>query len=349
MRDKVSLKWACILITLIKNIKYILGLALSILLLACSPSEQQKTWQLGQNVSQQAHISKSIRYILTTPTNAPVELWQLGRSAQGKFAWRFPNNIATGYTLTDLATPQSYAVMANGPYIIVWSTRTGKSLAFWKLPFNIREIKTSQTNQLSLIRTEYGEVKMINLRTGQIDFSIPTAKTDPATHISLAENSHYFAVGTQSGRVHLWNMKSKTLLHTLKLGKKVSFLKFSSHGNKILTSTYTGLSQIWYTRSGKLISTLKANGDLYKIRQVPAPVTAARFSTTDRLLATGSPGGIVRVWTVKSGYIHRHWQIPSPSFWARKHPTVLDLAFTSKAKSIITVTSENKAALWRLN
>ncbi|WP_235603010.1 WD40 repeat domain-containing protein [Piscirickettsia litoralis] len=325
-----------------------LCLTASLLLLACTSSDQQKSWQLGQNISQQAQISKNLRYVLTTPLNAPVELWQIGRSAKGKYAWSFPENLPAGYTISDLSTPQSYAVMASGPYVIVWSTRTGKSRAFWQLPFSVSEIRASQTNLLSLIRTDQGKVKMVDLRTGRIHFSIPIAKTDKATYLTFSENSHFFCsrhkVRTSSPMEH---ENQKTISNT-QTRKKISFLKFSSNGKKLLTSTYTGLSQIWYTRSGKLISTLKANGDLYKIRQVPTPVIAARFSAKSGFLATGSPGGIVRVWRVKSGYIHRHWQIPSPSFWNRKHPTVLDLAFTSKARSVVTVTSENKTALWKL-
>jgi WD40 repeat protein len=137
--------------------------------------------------------------------------------------------------------------------------------------------------------------------------------------IALSPNGKTVAVGSNNGKMSLWNVKTRKAIarwtgHTHVVGA----LSWSTDGNQVLSGSWDGTARVWDVKSGKIVLTIKARHKW---------VNAVICSPDATKIATGGRDeDAVKIWDAKTGKL----------FKTLKHDwLVCSLAWTSDGKKLI--------------
>lgn len=110
--------------------------------------------------------------------------------------------------------------------------------------------------------------------------------------VAFAAHRCWLAWGSPHGTVRIWDLATRTCLHTMK-GHETSVLSvdFSRDSSKIASASFDNTARIWDATRGVCLHTLRDNMDL---------VFSVAFLADDRL-ATASNDGAVRIWDAAKG------------------------------------------------
>lgn len=104
--------------------------------------------------------------------------------------------------------------------------------------------------------------------------------------IAISPNQQILASGTGEGRIYLWNLNTRTKIHTLQGDAKVlRAIAFSKDGSKLASGGSEGV-KIWDIPKGTLIKNIP----------LPSSVESLAFSPDGQTLAIGMGNGTITIW-----------------------------------------------------
>ncbi|UCH13250.1 MAG: hypothetical protein JSV22_09040 [Bacteroidales bacterium] len=148
--------------------------------------------------------------------------------------------------------------------------------------------------------------------------------------ISVSPDGKYLAGGSSDGKVIVWNLTSNrsTVLFE-SAGSVITVLKYNNSGTRIAFGDRAGNLGIINLNSNK-VSRLKGHA---------ARITDLQFSPDNKVLATGSYDGTIKIWTANNLNI-RPVTIKGHEAWA------LSLAFNKDGKYLVTGDNAEKIFVW---
>jgi WD40 repeat protein len=139
------------------------------------------------------------------------------------------------------------------------------------------------------------------------------------------------ATGTSDGRVLVWRGRSGPLEMNLRLESAVRQVAVTRDGSKVVAVGTSFDAAVFDATTGEILFRPDRAGG----------VRTAAWTVSGRRLATGSPGGAVRVWRTGTGDL---WTTFDPE--TKGH--VLDVAFSPSGKYLVSASTDGTARLWNV-
>ncbi|MCG9132011.1 PQQ-binding-like beta-propeller repeat protein [Candidatus Poribacteria bacterium] len=177
-------------------------------------------------------------------------------------------------------------IFANTDYqgnVRLWNAQTGELLH----TLTGSDISFSRDSQMLAI-LQINAVDLRDVKTGELLHTI--TKKGIYNAIALSPNGEMLATGSSDKNVPIWDVKTRTLRHTLTGHKRDAKSLAFSRDSRTLASCGNDV-RLWDTETGELRHTLTEHrGTLSEVA----------FSPNGQVLAVGGLGG-VRLWDVKTG------------------------------------------------
>ena len=117
--------------------------------------------------------------------------------------------------------------------------------------------------------------------------------TDSVNSVAFSPDGRILASGGFDKVIKLWDVKTGTLLKTLKgHGDFVLSVTFSPDGKTLASSSYDKSIKLWEVESGQVLQTLRGHQDA---------VTSVNFRPDGQIMVSGSFDRTVKLWEVNSG------------------------------------------------
>jgi WD40 repeat protein len=158
-------------------------------------------------------------------------------------------------------------------------------------------------------------------------------------HEFLASSAVFFADGSRlatgagDGTVLVWDVATGAQLHKLEATGYTAALAVSPDGRLIVTGSDGNEARVWNGTTGELVSSLPGH---------EGPLTAARFSSNGRWLATGDDRGRGCLWKFDSE--RRAWSRVS---WLDGHSRAITaISFAEGDSVVVTASGDNTVGQW---
>ncbi|OFX83938.1 MAG: hypothetical protein A2W99_03730 [Bacteroidetes bacterium GWF2_33_16] len=154
--------------------------------------------------------------------------------------------------------------------------------------------------------------------------------------IKISPDNKNLAIGTQDGKIILWDIENKTISRTVfeEAKNAVTALSFNHNGSWFASGDSKGNVKIWETKNYTLLETLE--GHRSRIYDID-------FSPDDQLVASSSLDGTVRMWDCNN--INNQ-----PVVLTDHESWVLSIAFSPDGKRLITSSNQKERILvWSTN
>lgn len=171
---------------------------------------------------------------------------------------------------------------------------------------------------------EAGEIGIWDVKTGQQISTI--SKTGLSFSMAFSSDSQFLASSALSGRVSLWDLKSRRLLRTWQGSGAVAI----SPNNEFVAANSLGCVRVWNLRTGKEIYSFEGERD---------DGQALVFSSDSKLLAASTAElSTITIWDLIPG--QKVTTLPSPQVWA--------IAINSDRELIATGNFDNTVRVWKM-
>ena len=178
-------------------------------------------------------------------------------------------------------------------------------------------------------------VKLWNAGTGALERTLKLGEAQPWS-VAFSPDSKVLIVGGQkndhSGQIQWWDAQTWTLKHVVTQDKYVNAVAFSPDGRMVATSDGGELVQVWSTKKGEVIVSLK--GPKRGQRTVA-------FSPDSRTVAAGGGDGKVRLWDVQTGKLKETLEGHEAEIYA--------IAFSPDGRRLASTSQDQTLRLWPIN
>ena len=144
----------------------------------------------------------------------------------------------------------------------------------------------------TLVRTSNsGKIEIFDLATDAV-IAVMDNKRVHAHAISVDREEQLLVVGGYEGEVDIWDLQSHALKNSFKAHEySIRSLLFDAQGNLVTAGT-DGNIKFWDLSTNRLIKTINAHS---------ARIRTLSLSPDNRLLASGSEDGTVKIWRIDDG------------------------------------------------
>jgi WD40 repeat protein len=134
-------------------------------------------------------------------------------------------------------------------------------------------------------------------------------------------------------KIHIWNVATRKLLHTIDGHKKaIQSICFSPNGKMLVSGSVDDTVRIWSVETGKLDREIEAEQD---------GVFAVAFSPSGRTIASAGADKTIKLFKPKSGKMYAR-------LWGHLDK-VLCLAFSTDGKTLASGSRDTTIALWDID
>ncbi|MFH1942083.1 MAG: WD40 repeat domain-containing protein [bacterium] len=165
-----------------------------------------------------------------------------------------------------------------------------------------------------------------------LDSQIPVS-ADRVSRIQMSKDGRFLALGGSNGRVTIWDIGAKRMLHELKghYGE-IGGLIFDSKQRNLITGGSDGKILVWDLYSGQLQQTIKDFG---------SSVLSIVLSPDDRMLAAAGKKSDIYLWEFPIGTLKGK---------LRGHKkNVMGVAFNVNGDQILSVSEDRQMIVWNVN
>lgn len=160
----------------------------------------------------------------------------------------------------------------------------------------------------------------------------PLLRTNKSTINSVAfhpTNSQIIAVGTNDGKLRIWNLKKRTVKTLFAHNKGVNSVSFNPKGNLIATGGNDGRILLWNTE-GKLPDKQIKTGKI--------SINSVAFNPKSQAIVAGSDNGNVSIWNFQGKRIGK-------PFSAHPKGSINAISFTPDGRYIVTGGKDGKVSI----
>jgi WD40 repeat protein len=158
--------------------------------------------------------------------------------------------------------------------------------------------------------------------------SLLTDHTGQVTDVVFSPDGRILASVGWGNTIHLWDVVTGTLQHTLNHSRSVQRVVFSPDGQTLASRDRSSTIRLWDVVTDTLQHTLKDHTDR---------VTSIAFSPDGRILASAG-NNTVRLWDVASGALQHTYEGHTHKVW--------NVAFSPDGRTLVSSSRDGTALLW---
>jgi len=142
------------------------------------------------------------------------------------------------------------------------------------------------------------------------------------------------------GTIHIWDIQTREIMHTLKGHEKTTeCLAFSPDGKTLASGGWDGTMRLWDVQTGKQIRILTD-------KDTGGPVFSIAFSPDGRMIATGGWDGIARLWDAETGVVLK--KMRQPGFFSSTTSGIRSVAFSPDGETLAAGIMDGTAIIWKV-
>lgn len=291
----------------------------ALMLSACfsgeSPTQQ---WTMAQKGAYSAKLSKDGSHLLIGSIHHGGSYWQID-PLERLYNWNHESGKLTGIIASAISDNGLFASTSDHRKIVLWNTKTGEAFWLWESPADIRSMDLSNDGQFALLGLESYEAVLFDIKNGGIKSRLPHEGI--VQTVDMTADRKVGISGGDDSLVQVWNLQSGSLLHRWQLKNQIKVVAISEGGELGFAASHRGECKIWDIRQGKEIANLTSSSGYF---------ISARFNQDGSQLLTGSSGGQVTLWDVKTATALTRWKLSPKDQWVSKNTMVLDVAFSGE-------------------
>ena len=236
----------------------------------------------------------------------------------------------------------TYLAVASNPHVKIYDVKTrmvAPTKSYEAHKGNVTGIGISREGQYIYTSSEDGTAKIWEPQTCSTyrDCSFGS----PCNCIILHPNQAELIVGTQDGRICVWNAKTNSITQTVvpDKGESIQSIDVTYDGMEIALVTTKGKCFIYTTNmKNGMIGELK----MYKEFEAHQNfVTCCKYSPNTVYLATSSADNTIKLWKRKPSYQHEK-TLQGHTGW------VWDVCFSNNNEYLISASTDGSARLWQI-
>ncbi len=310
-------------------------LTLGLILLGCDTgSKPEQIWVPETEGILSAAVSNTGKYVLLGIDSGKANVWDISKKKQSLLhSWQHQEGEAGGIKLVDLSYNDNFALTAEENSLAWWDVKAGKILGFWRLE-GIKSIAISKDGQSAVVGLR-NQAQYFSLKSSQPVFQLK--HPDFIKTVALSDDGRYAITGSDNAEAKLWSLKNGKLLHTWKYRNKLFSVALSADGEYAMANAVYGETNVWNTKSGKLIKKIPPNR---------VTISAAEFNSSGKKLVTARVTQRIDLWIPQTGKLLNSWRPKKNNNWRPSSANILEIKFTNKDKSIISVTSNGIVQRW---
>lgn len=302
------------------NLFVVIMLALT--LSACDNAEKpSEHWESAVQGLYTAALSNDGKYGIVGSIQHGASLWDMQRKER-LFNWNHNKGQFTLLSAAAFSPDGRYAATASDRTIVLWETATGAPVWFWTSPGDILSMALTPNGDYAALGLDNHTAVLFDIKNGGVKRVFN--HNGKVRSVSLSADGTLLLTGSDDETAKLWDLQTGQQLHSWQHENQVITTALSSTGKYAFTAAQADKAIIRDTQSGKQVQTLPIKSGSYI---VGAAYTAARFSSNENSLMTGTNSQLVQLWEVKSARQLKRWRITKRDKWKPASATVLSVAF----------------------
>ncbi|MFD2176972.1 WD40 repeat domain-containing protein [Veronia pacifica] len=299
-------------------------------------ADEARRWEIHTEGVTSFSLSRNGQFGLIAAKENGIVLWDLNTNKQlASFGFQDPDSNTV--IASQISDNNRYAITATSQNFSVWDLAWGKSEGLWSISDgNIRDVAISNNGEKILLALSNGKALFVDLGTGRrLEF---LAHREKVNSVALSPNGKYGMSGGNDHFAYLWNTDSGQIIDTFEHQHRITRVALHRGGKYAFSADGDDMAIIWDLSTGNALSQL----DLFHRHP---NFSTARFSDDGSLLATGTPGRRVQLWSVTKGDNQGRWVAAEQPDTRPPSAVVYDVAFTPD-NQVISATSAGIAQAW---
>lgn len=326
-------------------ILHVISLMLCVTLTGCGDSPET-LYKHDERGLYAAEFSKNADRLLISTVNKSAQFWDFQQNKLLR-TWTLEEGNQTDIAHVALSKNGKIALTSDSYTMVVWDTKTGKSIGFWELPSFIVGLEISENGQYALVAYADRSVQLIDVAVGR-----PVWKAIHEAYIediALSADGHYAMVGCDDNTATLWDIHKGKRKHLWEETTRIRHVAISPDNQYALTSAPFRTIKIWDIQSGKLKYELAEHTGIARFfgRNI-INVSSASFSEDSSLLITGSPPRNVHLWDLTTGKMREKWVLPKLKFWKPTSSIIYASAISTDKKWLYVESSNGHGYRWSI-
>lgn len=295
-------------------------------LVGCS-DKPEKSWEQATRGLYTADLATN-GYSLVGSILHGGSLWRL-KDGERIYNWNLSQGTYTNLVEVALSSDGKFGATADDRRIVLWSTRTGKSIGFWNTPADILSVAVSDHGLFILIGMKNFTAIYIDVRQGGILSTVN--HQDSVRSVAISADGKIGLTGSDDKTAKLWRLNDGHLLRSWDHDNLVNHVSLSRKAKWALTSGQHSKANIWNVKKNKSVMTIGGRS---------ASISASSFSSNEKQFVVGNTAREIDLWDIKSKKKIGHWVAPKRSMWKPAGARILAVAL-SQQKGRVLATASN--------
>ncbi|MFG0605581.1 WD40 repeat domain-containing protein [Vibrio mimicus] len=299
-------------------------------------AEQQ--WNLAPEGSTAFGLSRDGRFALIYSKQQLLVLWDLQEDKKlSDLGAQDPQ--ASPVSKIRIADTGRYAITASQNNFAVWDLAWTQAKGLWSITDGlIRDVDLSSDGEQVLLGLTNGKAIYVDLVSGRrMEF---LAHREKVNSVALSANGRYALTGGNDYRAYLWDTKTGQILRQFDHEQRVNRVALQREGKFAFTSDDGNQALIWdLTSQNKPIQLRSFRRQLV--------FSTARFSDDGKKLITGTPSGLVEVWSSQDGKKIASFESATKKDSGPAQAVVYDATFDTQQRAVAG-SSAGIAQAWRV-
>ncbi|EEZ01399.1 hypothetical protein VOA_003104 [Vibrio sp. RC586] len=299
-------------------------------------AEQQ--WNLAPEGSTAFGLSRDGRFALIYSKQQQLVLWDLQEDKKlSDLGAQDPQ--ANPVSKIRIADTGRYAITASQNNFAVWDLAWTQAKGLWSITDGlIRDVDLSSDGEQVLLGLTNGKAIYVDLVSGRrMEF---LAHREKVNSVALSANGRYALTGGNDYRAYLWDTKTGKILRQFDHEQRVNRVALQREGKLAFTSDDGNQALIWdLTSQNKPIQLRSFRRQLV--------FSTARFSDNGKKLITGTPSGLVEVWSSQDGKKIASFESATKKDSGPAQAVVYDATFDTQHRAVAG-SSAGIAQAWRV-
>ena len=293
-------------------------------------------WQLSSEGVTSLSLSRDGRFALASSNETGIVLWDLfTNQTLGEFGYQDPEKSTV--IASKLSDNHQFAITATSQNFAVWDLAWSQAKGLWSIADGyILGVDVSQDGEQVLLGLSNNKAIYIDLKSGRrLEF---LAHQETVNSVALSPNGRYALSGGNDRFGYFWDTQSGQIIHQFPAPQRITRVALSRNASFAFVADAHASASIWNLKTGERKTNLQ-------ITQRHANFSAARFSSDDQFLVTGTPSGDVAMWALETGEQVERWQAKKDENARPPSAVIYDVSFDATQR-VISGASSGYVQAW---
>lgn len=296
-------------------------LVMSVFLVACAegPSSSQ---ELAKQGFLSAALSSNGQAAIVGSIHHGGSYWDL-TTKERLYNWNHQNGQMSSLRAVAISTNGKRAVTCQEDAMVLWSTETGKSLAFWEAEDRILSIAMNEKGDRALMGLRDGSVSFFDLDNGMAIHNFEHQAE--VRSVALSKDGKRGISAGDDNTVKIYDLVKGEIIQTKTLSNQIKTITISDSGSLAFATAQREDTLVWNIDQDKVI---------YKKHNRVTNFTSADFSDNERHISLGTFSGKIIRLDINSGKQLNEWQAEPRQAYG-----------SASSKAIISLIDHNKTIM----